>query len=64
MIRWGWIAFRGLACGLVLLYAALMSSHEAAFRSGFLLAIPYEKMNFLQHFGQMYGRYWSKNFHH
>ena len=64
MIRWGWIAFRGLACGLVLLYAALMSSHVAAFRSGFLLAIPYEKMNFLQHFGQMYGRYWSKNFHH
>jgi len=64
MMRWGWIAFGGLVGGLVLLYAALMSSHEAAFRSGFLLAIPYEKMNFLQHFGQMYDRYWSKNFHH
>ncbi len=32
MIRWGWIAFGGLAGGLVLLYAALMSSHIAAFR--------------------------------
>ena len=32
MIRWGWIAFGGLAGGLVLLYAALMSSHVAAFR--------------------------------
>ena len=32
MIRWGWIAFGGLAGGLVLLYAALMSSHTAAFR--------------------------------
>ena len=27
MIRWGWIAFGGLVGGLVLLYAALMSSH-------------------------------------
>ena len=26
MIRWGWIAFGGLVGGLVLLYAALMSS--------------------------------------
>ena len=32
MIRWGWIAFGGLAGGLVLLYASLMSSHVAAFR--------------------------------
>ena len=32
MIRWGWIAFGGLVGGLVLLYAALMSSHIAAFR--------------------------------
>ena len=32
MIRWGWIAFCGLVGGLVLLYAALMSSHVAAFR--------------------------------
>ena len=32
MIRWGWIAFGGLIGGLVLLYAALMSSHVAAFR--------------------------------
>lgn len=29
---WGWIAFGGLVGGLVLLYAALMSSHVAAFR--------------------------------
>ena len=32
MMRWGWIAFGGLVGGLVLLYAALMSSHVAAFR--------------------------------
>ena len=32
MIRWGWTAFLGLAGGLVLLYAALMASHVAAFR--------------------------------
>lgn len=32
MTRWGWIAFGGLVGGLVLLYAALMSSHIAAFR--------------------------------
>lgn len=32
MICWGWIAFGGLVGGLVLLYAALMSSHVAAFR--------------------------------
>ena len=32
MISWGWIAFGGLIGGLVLLYAALMSSHVAAFR--------------------------------
>ena len=32
MIRWGWIAFCGLIGGLVLLYAALMFSHVAAFR--------------------------------
>ncbi len=32
MVRWGWIAFGGLAGGLVLLYASLMSSHVAAFR--------------------------------
>ena len=32
MMRWGWIALGGLAGGLVLLYAALMSSHVAAFR--------------------------------
>lgn len=32
MIRWGWTAFGGLVAGLVLLYAALMSSHVAAFR--------------------------------
>lgn len=29
---WGWVAFGGLVGGLVLLYAALMSSHVAAFR--------------------------------
>ena len=33
MMRWGWIAFGGLVGGLVLLYAALMSSHVAAFVS-------------------------------
>ena len=32
MVRWGWTALGGLAGGLVLLYAALMSSHVAAFR--------------------------------
>lgn len=32
LIRWGWIAFAGLGGGLLLLYAALMSSHVAAFR--------------------------------
>lgn len=32
LIRWGWIAFIGLAGGLLLLYASLMSSHVAAFR--------------------------------
>ena len=32
MVRWGWIALGGLAAGLVLLYASLMSSHVAAFR--------------------------------
>lgn len=32
MMRWGWISFGGLVGGLVLLYAALMSSHVAAFR--------------------------------
>lgn len=32
LIRWGWIAFGGLIGGLILLYAALMSSHVAAFR--------------------------------
>ena len=32
MMRWGWIALGGLAGGLILLYAALMSSHVAAFR--------------------------------
>lgn len=32
LIRWGWIAFIGLVGGLLLLYAALMSSHVAAFR--------------------------------
>lgn len=32
MIHWGWIALGGLVGGLVLLYAALMSSHVAAFR--------------------------------
>ena len=31
MMRWGWIALGGLAGGLILLYAALMSSHVAAF---------------------------------
>ena len=30
--HWGWVAFGGLVGGLVLLYAALMSSHVAAFR--------------------------------
>ena len=29
---WGWVAFGGLVGGLILLYAALMSSHVAAFR--------------------------------
>lgn len=32
LIHWGWVAFGGLVGGLVLLYAALMSSHVAAFR--------------------------------
>ena len=32
LIRWGWIAFGGLVVGLLFLYAALMSSHVAAFR--------------------------------
>ncbi len=32
LIHWGWIAFAGLISGLLLLYAALMSSHVAAFR--------------------------------
>lgn len=32
LIRWGWIAFFGLLAGLILLYAALMASHVAAFR--------------------------------
>ncbi|MCI1648085.1 MAG: ABC transporter ATP-binding protein/permease [Bacteroides sp.] len=32
LIHWGWIAFGGLISGLLLLYAALMSSHVAAFR--------------------------------
>ena len=32
MMRWGWTAFGGLVGGLILLYAALMSSHVAAFR--------------------------------
>lgn len=32
MMRWGWTAFGGLVGGLLLLYAALMSSHVAAFR--------------------------------
>lgn len=31
MVRWGWIAFAGLAAGLVLLYASLMASHVAAY---------------------------------
>lgn len=32
MIRWGWIAFGGLAGGLLFLYASLMASHMAASR--------------------------------
>ena len=32
LVKWGWIAFLGLVCGLILLYAALMASHVAAFR--------------------------------
>ncbi len=32
LIRWAWIAFIGLIAGLLLLYAALMASHVAAFR--------------------------------
>ena len=32
MIHWGWTAFGGLVAGLILLYAALMASHVAAFR--------------------------------
>ncbi|ADV43830.1 ABC transporter ATP-binding protein [Bacteroides helcogenes] len=32
MIHWGWMAFIGLIGGLLFLYAALMSSHVAAFR--------------------------------
>lgn len=31
MMRWGWTALGGLCCGLVLLYASLISSHVAAF---------------------------------
>ncbi len=32
LVKWGWIAFLGLVGGLILLYAALMASHVAAFR--------------------------------
>lgn len=32
LVRWGWTAFAALAGGLLLLYAALMASHIAAFR--------------------------------
>lgn len=32
LIHWAWVAFIGLIAGLVLLYAALMCSHVAAFR--------------------------------
>ena len=32
MTRWGWIAFAGLIAGLLLLYAAIICSHVAAFR--------------------------------
>lgn len=32
LVHWGWIAFFGLLGGLILLYAALMASHVAAFR--------------------------------
>lgn len=32
LIYWGWFAFFGLIGGLLLLYAALMASHVAAFR--------------------------------
>ncbi|WIV12758.1 ABC transporter ATP-binding protein [Proteiniborus sp. MB09-C3] len=32
MIKWGWIAFAGLVAGLLLLYAAIICSHVAAFR--------------------------------
>lgn len=41
MIRWGWIALGGLVGGLVLLYAALMSSHVAAFRNLVWVACPF-----------------------
>lgn len=32
LVKWRWIAFLGLVGGLILLYAALMASHVAAFR--------------------------------
>lgn len=32
LVKWGWIAFLELVGGLILLYAALMASHVAAFR--------------------------------
>ena len=32
LVKWGWIAFLGLVGGLILLDAALMASHVAAFR--------------------------------
>ena len=32
LVKWGWIAFLGPVGGLILLYAALMASHVAAFR--------------------------------
>ena len=31
MMHWGWVAFGGLAAGLLLLYLALLASHVAAF---------------------------------
>ncbi|HWQ78464.1 MAG TPA: ABC transporter ATP-binding protein [Anaerovoracaceae bacterium] len=48
MIRWGWIAFWGLIGGLLLLYAAIIFSHVAAFR--ILYGI---KMGLARHIGKL-----------
>lgn len=48
MIRWGWIAFAGLIAGLLLLYAAIICSHVAAFRILYGL-----RMGLAKHIGRL-----------